>query len=95
MMHCRQCRSLSCESAGARALRSVGARAHARSAPRLWRRRRPWCCDCVCVVVRRKRWDGWGVCDGGCVPYGIDRVGESFVVLVVRRWWCWPAVLRA
>lgn len=47
----------------------------------------------VCAVVRRKRWDGWGVCDGGCLHYGIDRVGEFFVLLVVRRRCCWPAVL--
>jgi len=48
----------------------------------------------VCVVARRKRWDGWGVCDGGSLHYGIDRVGEFFVLLVVRRRCCWPAVLR-
>ena len=79
MMHCRQCRSLSCEIAGAKALWTAGARAHAREAASLWRRRRPWGCECVCVVVRRKRLDGWGVCEGGCVHDGIDRVGNSFV----------------
>ena len=66
MMHCRQCRSLSCESAGARALWIVGARAHARWAPGLWRRRRPWYCDCACGIPAQE-WDGWGVCDGGCL----------------------------
>ena len=36
--------------------------------------------------------DGWGVCDGGCLHYGIDRVDGIGFFVVVRRCFCWPAV---
>lgn len=47
MMHCRQCHSLSCAIVGAKALWMLGVTVHAHWAPSLWRRRKPWCRNCV------------------------------------------------
>jgi hypothetical protein len=41
----------------------------------------------VCVVFRRKRLDGWGVCDGGCLITALIACVVSLRErMLVRRW---------
>jgi hypothetical protein len=93
-MHCLQRRSLSYATGGARARSRLVLRAHARWGPSLWRRRKPWCCDCaVC-----------GPSPGSGGMTGVFATGRGFKALIARaelcrlqawvRRRCWPAVSR-